>query len=433
MRIGLHNCTILATKNGLFETIRDGFLAVCDDKIEYIGSERPENLVFDRLLDLEGGIVLPGLVNTHCHAAMTLLRGVGSDLTLQQWLFDTVFPIEDRLTPAMVKAGGELGLLEMIATGTTSFSDMYFFPTEMAESVLRSGIKANICRPVQSFDPNEQPKDCFRIGESLDLFRQFHNAGNGRLKVDFCIHAEYTCNPQVVEGYSALCKENSGRMHLHLSETVSEHETCIQKYGKTPARWFCDLGTFDSPTAAAHCVAVTEEDMAIFREKGVSPIHNPSSNMKLGSGFAPVQRMLDLGINVALGTDGAASNNNLNLMEELHLASVIHNGFHRDPTIMKAEDVLRMATVNGARLQGREDTGSLEVGKKADLIVLSTKAPHMLPAFAPIPTVVYAAQGSDVALNMVDGQILYEKGEFKTLDAEKIMADARQALKELYS
>ena len=432
MRIGLHHCDILTVQEGKMTTLRDGFLSVLDDTIEYIGPSRPEGVAFDRLLDLHGAMVLPGLVNTHCHAAMTLLRGVGSDLTLQQWLFDTVFPIEDRLTPAMVKAGGELALLEMISTGTTSFSDMYFFPREMAESVLRSGIKANICRPVQSFDPSESADQCFRIRESQELFQEFHNAGNGRLRVDFCIHAEYTCNPQVVEAYSTLCRENGGRMHLHLSETVSEHQTCLEKYGKTPARWFRDLGTFDSPTAAAHCVAVTEEDLAIFQEKGVSPIHNPSSNMKLGSGFAPVQRMLDLGLNVALGTDGAASNNNLNLVEEMHLAAVIHNGFHRDPTLMKAEDVFRMATVNGARLQGREDTGTLEVGKKADLIVVSLDRPHMIPAFEILPTAVYAMQGSDVVMTMADGRILYENGEFTTLDAEKIKADARQALRELY-
>ncbi len=431
MRILLKNCDILAYRDGNYETIRGGALSVLDDTIEYIGTEAPAGNL-DRVLDLDGAMVLPGLVNTHCHAAMTLLRGVGSGLPLQNWLFDTVFPIEDRLTPALVKAGGDLALLEMIASGTTSFSDMYFFPMEMAESVLASGIKANICRPVQSFDPSETPDQCFRIGEAAELFRRYHNAGNGRLRVDFCIHAEYTCTPQVVEAASALCKEHGGRMHIHLSETESEHQACIRKYGKTPARWFYDLGTFDSPTAAAHCVWVTEEDLALFQEKGVSPIHDPASNMKLGSGYAPIRRMLDLGLNVALGTDGAASNNNLNLVEEMHLAALLHNGYHRDPTMLQPEDVFRMATLNGARLQGREDTGALAVGKKADLIAVSTQAPHMMPAFEAIPTAVYTMQGSDVVLNMVDGQVLYENGQFLTLDAEKIKADFRQALRELY-
>lgn len=221
-------------------------------------------------------------------------------------------------------------------------------------------------------------------------------------------------------------------MHIHLSETKKEHDECVEKYGKTPAKWFYDLGTFDCPTAAAHCVFVTEEDMALMLEKGVSPIHNPTSNMKLGSGYAPIQRMLDLGLNVTLGTDGAASNNNLNLMEELHLAAVLHNGFHRDPTILKPAQLLAMVTRNGARLQGREDTGALEPGKKADIIALDLTKPHMVPNFDPLALTVYSAQGSDVVMTMVDGRILYENGEFLTLDAEKILYEAKAAAKRLH-
>ena len=255
---------------------------------------------------------------------------------------------------------------------------------------------------------------------------------NGRIRIDFAIHAEYTNFPHIVEAYSADCKALGGRMQVHLSETVREHEECVAKYGKTPARWFYDLGTFDSPTAAAHCVAVTEEDLQLLLEKGVSPIHNPSSNMKLGSGFAPIPRMLDLGLNVTLGTDGAASNNNLNLFEEMHLASILHNGFTHDPTLMKPAQVLAMATRNGAKLQGREDTGVLEVGKKADLIALDLQRPHLYPNLNPLALVAYAAQGSDVVLTMVDGKILYENGEFLTLDADKIMYEAKAAVKHLY-
>ena len=221
-------------------------------------------------------------------------------------------------------------------------------------------------------------------------------------------------------------------MHLHLSETEKEQRECLEKYGKTPAQWFRDLGTFDSPAYAAHCVAVTEGDLEILLEKGVSVVHNPTSNMKLGSGFAPVQRMLDLGVNVALGTDGAASNNNLNLMEELHLAAVIHNGYHRDPTLLKPARLLAMATRNGARLQGREDTGSLETGKKADIIALDLDRPHLYPNLDTMALAVYAAQGSDVVMTMVDGRILYENGEFLTLDKDRILHGARAAVKRLY-
>ena len=199
-----------------------------------------------------------------------------------------------------------------------------------------------------------------------------------------------------------------------------------------PAALFEKLGTFRNPTTAAHCVWVTPEDMEILKANGVSPVHCPSSNMKIGSGFAPVQQMLDRGINVTIGTDGAASNNNLNMLEEMHLVSIIHNGFTHDPTVVKPGDVLKMATVNGAKLQGRPDTGILQVGKKADIVVIDFDRPHMIPAMDYPAMLCYSAQSSDVCMTMVDGRILYENGEFKTLEADRIKAEARVALLELY-
>ena len=290
------------------------------DTIDYIGTEKPQ-AAYDGEKDMTGRLLLPGLINCHGHSPMVLLRGVGSDLTLQEWLFGKIMPIEDKLTAEDIKTGNQLALLEMISTGTTSYSDMYFEPQTAVENALACGIKANISRPVQCFSKDETYAENFRAKESIQLFRDYHGAGDGRVRIDFSVHAEYTCFEHIVGPYSADCKALGGRMHIHLSETKKEHDECVEKYGKTPARWFYDLGTFDCPTAAAHCVFVTEEDMALMLEKGVSPIHNPTSNMKLGSGFAPIQRMLDLGLNVTLGTDGAASNNNLNMLEELHLAA----------------------------------------------------------------------------------------------------------------
>ena len=321
MKLLLKRCAILASENGGFRYIPEGFLGVDGDAIDYIGAERPQG-PYDKEKDMAGRLLLPGLINCHGHSPMVLLRGVGSDLSLQEWLFGKIMPIEDKLTAEDIKTGNQLALLEMLSTGTTSYSDMYFEPQTAVENALACGIKANISRPVQCFDKDERYEDNFRVKQSLQLFKDFHGAGDGRVRIDFSVHAEYTCFEHIVGPYSAACKDLGGRMHIHLSETKKEHDECVEKYGKTPARWFYDLGTFDSPTAAAHCVFVTEEDMALMLEKGVSPIHNPTSNMKLGSGFAPIQRMLDLGLNVTLGTDGAASNNNLNMMEELHLASV---------------------------------------------------------------------------------------------------------------
>lgn len=430
MKLLLKHCDILASQGTGFRCLEDAYLGVDGDTIDYIGTERPRT-AYDGEKDMTGRLLLPGLINCHGHSPMVLLRGVGSGLSLQEWLFGKIMPIEDRLTAEDIRIGNRLALLEMISTGTTSYSDMYFEPQTAVENALESGIKANISRPVQCFNRDETYGENFRAKESIRLFKDYHGAGDGRVRVDFSVHAEYTCFEHIVGPYSADCKSLGGRMHIHLSETKKEHDECVEKYGKTPARWFYDLGTFDSPTAAAHCVFVTEEDMALMLEKGVSPIHNPTSNMKLGSGFAPVQRMLDLGLNVTIGTDGAASNNNLNMMEELHLAAVLHNGYHRDPTILKPAQLLAMATRNGARLQGREDTGSLETGKKADIIALDLTRPHMVPNVDPLALAVYSAQGSDVVMTMVDGRILYENGEFLTLDADKILHEAKSAAKRL--
>ena len=431
MKLLLRHCDILAAGETGFRALKDAYLGIDGDTIDYIGTEEPK-AAYDQTKDMSGRLLLPGLINCHGHSPMVLLRGVGSDLPLQEWLFEKMMPIEDRLTAEDIRTGNALALLEMISTGTTSYSDMYFEPQTAAENAIAAGMKANLSRPVQCFDKDERYEDNFRARQSIQLFKDFHGAAEGRVRIDFAIHAEYTCFEHIVRPYSAACRELGGRMQVHLSETKKEHDECVAKYGKTPARWFCDLGTFDSPTAAAHCVWVTEEDMALMLEKGASPIHNPTSNMKLGSGYAPVQRMLDLGLNVALGTDGAASNNNLNLMEELHLAAVLHNGYHRDPTILKPAQLLAMATRSGAKLQGREDTGELAVGKKADIIALDLTKPHMYPDLDPMALTVYSAQGSDVAMTMVDGKILYENGEFLTLDADKILYEAKAAVKRLY-
>ena len=432
MKLLLKHCDILASEGTGFRCLENAYLGVDGDTIDYIGTEQPQG-AYDQEKDLSGRLLLPGLINCHNHSPMVLLRGVGSDLSLQEWLFGKIMPIEDKLTAQDIKTGNQLALLEMISTGTTSYSDMYFEPQTAVENALACGIKANISRPVQCFNQDETYAENFRAKESIQLFKDYHGAGDGRVRIDFSVHAEYTCFEHIVGPYSADCKSLGGRMHIHLSETKKEHDKCVEKYGKTPAKWFYDLGTFDSPTAAAHCVFVTEEDMALMLEKGCSPIHNPTSNMKLGSGFAPIQRMLELGLNVTLGTDGAASNNNLNLMEELHLAAVLHNGYHRDPTILKPAQLLAMATRNGARLQGREDTGELAVGKKADLIALDLTKPHLFPNLDPLALTVYSAQGSDVVLTMVDGKILYENGEFLTLDADKILYESKAAVKRLYA
>ncbi len=427
----LKNCTILADAGAQgYAPIENGFLGVEGDTIAYIGAQKPEG--YAREKDMRGALLCPGLINTHTHAAMTLLRGLGSGLPLDRWLHEAMFPVEDRLSDEDIYAGNALAQMEMLASGTTSYSDMYDKPLTAIALCEQSGMKINLCRPLLSFGPNERAADSWRVQGTLALFDGYHMAQNGRVRVDFSIHAEYTSHEAIVREYAALGMQRGARMHLHLSETQKEHEECKAKYNKTPAKWFYDLGVFELPTAAAHCVAVERADMELMRACGVSVVHNPSSNMKLGSGFAPIPDMLQMGLNVSLGTDGAASNDNLNLIEEMHLAALIHNGLKRDPTAMAPSQILDMATKNGAKAQGRADTGALAVGKKADIIAVSTDAPHMHPLLSPLPALIYSAQGSDVAMTMVDGKILYENGEYLTIDAQRVYFEAAAAVKRLY-
>lgn len=411
--------------------IKDGYVGVENEIISYVGEVKPEER-FDSEKDFSNCIVMPGLYNTHTHSPMVLLRGVGSDLPLDKWLFGEVCPIEDKLTAEDISAGSYLACMEMLSSGTVSFSDMYFEPQTTAEAVINTGMKANISRPVQCFDPSETPETSYRIRQALELYDTYNGAANGRILTDFCIHAEYTCNDLITGALAGMCNERNGNLHIHLSETDKEQAECIGRHGKTPAQWFESLGAFDSGAFAAHCVVLTDEDAEILKKHGVSIIHNPTSNMKLASGFADIRKYTEMGINVGLGTDGAASNNNLDMFEEMHIAGVIHKGYNKDATAVNAQTVINMATLNGARVQRRENSGSIKVGNRADIIAVSLDKPHMYPCLDPIALLVYSAQGSDVCFTMCDGKVLYENGEYKTLDSEKVMFNVKKAVERLY-
>ncbi len=417
--------------NNGFSVLKDGYVGILGDTIRYIGTERPPE-DYGEEKALSGKLLMPGLYNAHTHTPMTLLRGVGSGLPLDRWLNEAIFPMEAKLTAEDIRAGTRLALMELLASGVVSFSDMYYQTERTAEEVLACGIKANLNSPILCFDPDEPYERNVRVRQSLAFFRDYNGAGNGRLVADFSIHAEYTNNAAYVRRYAEDCAAYGARMHLHLSETKREHAACKEKYGKTPAAWFADLGVFDCPTAAAHCVWVEDGDIALFREKQVSCVHNPASNMKLGSGLMPVNKLLASGVNVALGTDGAASNNNLNMFEEMHLAALLHKGHALDATVLSLEDVLLMATRNGALAQGRAGCGLLQEGYKADLIAIDLDRPHLVPALDIPALLVYSAQASDVCLTMTDGRILYENGQYLTLDAERTMYDAKNAAERLY-
>lgn len=427
----LSNADILIYKDSSWFVIKRGFVGIQGDRIDYVGQERPM-VRYQEEKELSGHLVMAGLYNMHTHTPMTLLRGLGSDLPLDRWLHEAMFPVEARLTPADISVGTRLAMMEMLASGVVSFSDMYDRTHVTAEEVIRAGMRANLNRPILGFDPTETYEASIRARESLRFYDEWNGAGDGRIIADFSIHAEYTSFEHLVRPYAADCLKRGARMHLHLSETVKEHEACKARYGKTPTRWFLDLGVMDNPVIAAHCVAVEPADMDILARQGVSCVHNPSSNMKLGSGFMPLKDLLERGINVAIGTDGAASNNNLNLFEEIHLASLIHKGHSGDPTVIKPDDLLLMATRNGAIAQGRSDCGELAVGKKADLIALDMHKAHLMPAHDIPALLVYAAQASDVDMTMVDGKILYEHGNYLTIDTDSVFNDLEASVARLF-
>lgn len=421
------NANVLSTENGKFKYLKNAFLGVSDGKIDYIGLQRPSKQ-YSEEKDMYDKMLIPGLVNTHGHAAMTLLRGIGNDLPLMDWLH-IIWPIEDSLKEEDFVNGTNMAILEMLACGTTSYSDMYFRPIATLKCVGESGIKANITRVVMGGDENTDYKTYINRVQSLELFKDYHNAFDGRLKVDFSVHAEYTMSQHIAQNWAdEILNIDNARLQIHLSETENEQKECIVRHNMTPAQWFESLGFFNIPCYAAHCVWLTDSDMEILKKHNVTAVHNPSSNLKLGSGFAPVVKMAEMGINISLGTDGAASNNNLNMFEEMHLASIIHNGYLQNPVVMNPDYVLQMATVNGAKAQGRSNTGSLEVGMDADIVAVNLDAPHMVPNVNPQALLCYSAQGSDVTMTMVNGKILYENGEYKTMDKEKIFAEFKKSV-----
>lgn len=412
-------------KNARLLDNRTVYLSVIDRVISYIGENRPEG-DFDREIDCHGNLLMPGLYNTHCHAAMTLFRGYGEDMPLDTWLTTRIYPAEDRLTPEKVKAASELAIAEMIRGGIVSFSDMYFFCNETAEAVIESGIKANLSRSLVSFDPAARIMGDARFAESVELVKHYHNAAKGRLKIDMSLHAEYTNVEGYIRDVAAYTKDAGLLMQIHLSETEKEHNECIERHGKTPTAFLADCGVFDSPATCAHGVYLTDDDMKILAAKGASVAHNPCSNLKLGSGVANITKMCEMGVNVTLGTDGAASNNSLDLFREIYTASLLAKGTLRNPSLGKAGDILKMATENGAFAQRREKAGKIAVGYAADLVLLSLDSLNTIPTYDATYTAVYSASSRDVLMTVVDGRILYENGAFTTLDIERIKDDFKR-------
>lgn len=395
-----------------------------NDVIAYIGKEMPADYEGE-VYEGKNKVAMSGFFNTHCHIPMGLMRGYGEGLSLQNWLFDKIFPFEDLLTNDDCYWGSLIGCCEMIASGVTSFNDMYMFMQGTVNAVAESGLKANISRCFASPLSNKIAVDDMQI--LLDYVKVHPD---NRIKADFSIHAEYTTNEEIISELSNYCNEHNMLMQIHLSETKLEHNNCKQKYGMTPAALFNKLGTFDSKTIAAHCVFLEDTDLDILRDKGVTIAHCPSSNLKLGSGIAPVKKYIDHGIQVSIGTDSSASNNNLNMLEEINLAVMLQRGLTNDPKAIPLEQLLTMACKNGAKAQGREDCGEIKVGNKADIVVVDMDKPHLQPVYEPLTNIIFSAQASDIVLNMVDGKVLYKDGVWLTIDNEKAVYNVKRIREE---
>lgn len=402
------------------------FLLTEGDSIAYIGNTLPSDKP-DRVIDCKDKLVLPGLYNCHTHVAMTLFRGYGEDLPLSEWLTTKIFPAEDKLTEKSVYTASLFSCLEMIKNGIVSFSDMYFFCDQTVKAATESGLKANISRAIVSF-PGEPPlKEGLRFREADKLYKTYHNSANGRIKIDMAIHAEYTNTEEVCREFSSYVKECGAILHIHLSETEKEHLECLERHKKTPAHFFADAGAFDNPTIAAHCVYLTEEDMYLLEEKGVSIVHNPCSNLKLGSGVMPLSQMTKhQNLNIAIGTDGAASNNTQDILKELYVSAILHKGIERKPNNLPAHIFLDMATINGAKAQQRKHCGLLQQGCKADLTMIDLNDINNIPLYNDVYTALFSANSSNVCFTMVDGEILYENKAFTKLDEEKIKFEMKE-------
>lgn len=405
--------------------LKDQYVGVRDSRIAWLSDKAPAE-DFGERINGTNRLLIPGLVNAHTHVAMTLMRGYGEELPLQSWLFDRIFPFEDKLFPEAVYWGSMLGMAEMLATGTVSFTDMYYFCDETAKAALECGIKANIGRGISCFDPTKRFKDLPAYAELKDLLATYHGAGEGRVQIDVAPHAEYTTRPDILEDAAAMAGEYGVRMQMHVSETQSEHLDCVGRHGMTPTALLEKTGMLAHPLTVAHGVWLTDDDMDRLARHGAVVAHCAKSNLKLGSGIAQTTKLLSKGVSVAIGTDSAASNNALDMLDEMKVAGLLAKGVACDPSAFSAATVLHCGTRAGALSQGRQDAGDIAEGFRADLVMLDLNSTPFCPSHAPLSNLLYASGSTTVKMTMVDGRVLYNNGEFLTLDIERVRFETQR-------
>ena len=405
-------------------------LLIKDDLIYKIDEEIAQDNV-DKVIDAKDKILLPGFVNTHTHLSMALFRGLADDLSLDEWLNDNIWPMEANLNEYYCYIGALLGAVELIKSGTTTLSDMYFYMEDVAKAVEESGIRAVLSYGMIDFGDEEKRKA--EIEKNMNLFKNCHNTADGRIKVFFGPHSPYTASEELLKEVRKLADENNIKIHIHVSETQKEIDDVSAEKGLRPFEYLDSIGFLGPDVICAHSVWLSDEEIEIIKKHDVKISHNPCSNMKLASGIAPVKKLLDNDICVAIGTDGASSNNNLDIIEELKTASLLQKVSTLDPEALNSDEALAMGTIEGAKALGLDDEiGTIEVGKKADLILIDTNNANMIPDSSKLSSnVIYAANGFNVDTTICNGQILMENRQLTTLDEQDIYKKAKEAIDEL--
>jgi 5-methylthioadenosine/S-adenosylhomocysteine deaminase len=415
------------------EIIKDGAILIKNGRIIFVGksASKPQAKP-DVMINATGKVALPGLINCHTHVPMTLFRGIAEDKPLNIWLAETIWPLETKLKPDDVYSGALLGCLEMIKSGTTCFADMYFHENKVAEAVKESGLRGVLAEGIFDIGNEELGKKMLDTG--VEYAKQFQGYSQDRVSFMLGPHAAYTCKSELLQRVREKASELNVGMHFHLAESKAMFSEYEKQYGAGEVEFLDNLGFFEGHVLAAHCIDLSKEDMRILSERHVNVAHAPVANMKIGLGPAKVKDLVDLGVNVGLGTDGPASNNTLDMFETMKVAALVQKLAYHDPTVMKAYEVLKMATLNGARALGLEkEIGSLEIGKKADLILVDFSKPHLKPLHNVYASIVYTARGSDVDTVIVDGKILMENRQVKTLNEHAAIESAEEVVVDLLS
>ncbi|MBS5988359.1 amidohydrolase [Anaerococcus hydrogenalis] len=422
MNILIENVKILTMADG--EVIKNGNIYIEDRKIKKISKEKI-GFSYDKKIDGENFLAMPGFINAHTHVGMSLFRNYSDDVELMDWLNNKIWPLEDKLTEKDVYWASLLSQAEMIMTGTTTFADMYYYEDQTIKALEKSKMRAQISRGLTLEDENFS-----KIKENIDLYKRYENSQDGRVNIALGPHAVYTTDKNYLKEISKVSKKNNMPIHIHLSETKIENDDCIKRFGQSPTEVFEECGIFENKTIAAHGVHLSDRDLEILSKYDVSVVHNPSSNLKLSSGFLDCTRVINKGINLAMGTDSSASNNNLSMLKEISIASLVSK--YKDPKNLRAYDVLKMATINGAKALGIDKkTGSLEEGKLADIILIDLNNPNHTPQNNLISSLSYSTFDTDVSYVIINGELVYDNKKFVNLDIEEIMKNSKLAFDNL--